>query len=63
MSKKIPKINQSREKLKMLKKIIADGKLGKLKPRKISMPLRVGAMVLLFGITATYAIAIYNFFS
>ena len=63
MSKKIPKINQSRAKLKILKKIIADGKLGKLKPRKMPIPLRIGAAMLLFGITATYTIAIYNFFS
>ena len=63
MSKKISKINQSRQKLKMLKKMIADGELGKLKPRKVSTPLRLGAMVLLFGITATYVVAIYNFFS
>ena len=63
MSKKMSKIRQSRIKLKMLKKIIEDGKLGKLKPRKMPFPLKLGAAVLLFGITATYTIAIYNFFS
>lgn len=63
MSKKMSKIRQSRVKLKMLKKIIEDGKLGKLKPRKMPASLKFGAAMLLFGITVTYSIAIYNFFS
>ena len=63
MSKKMSKIRQSRVKLKMLKRIIEDGKLGKLKPRKMPASLKFGAAMLLFGITITYSIAIYNFFS
>lgn len=63
MSKKMSKINQSRIKLKVLKKMIEDREYGKIKPRKTPKLIKGISALLLSMIALGYAITIYHFFA